>query len=432
MVDRGSILYFPKEVHAPKFGAFVSVPTIQRSNGNVVISRRQISGMQAHLRYWDGPGVCICEPAPEKELETNQDRTLGGDNIEMHPADLPFELVVADFESNEARRALDGLSIVSSLMYHRTLHLGRWGWEAGVPVVYTTEYSLETRMQIARSESPGMLKLARRMVWEIDLERKQRAVLQRAAGIQCNGTPTFDAYRRLNPNTMLFFDGRTTQDMLVTADALGERHRHLAQGGSLRLGWSGRLNKMKGADHLPRIARAISDLGVPFTLDVFGGGVLAPSIQEELTQLGVADRVTLRGFVDFDTELTPHFQYRTDLWICPHVQGDPSGSYMEVLADGLPIIGYANQALAGLMRLVDAGRTVPVGDVPALARQVALVHQDRERLSRWSRNARAFASEHTFDKSFERRMQHLEAILRLDALRTAPAQKPADARPQPG
>ena len=123
-------------------------------------------------------------------------------------------------------------------------------------------------------------------------------------------------------------------------------------------------------------------------------------------------------------------QQNVDVWVCPHVQGDPSGSYMETFANGLPIVGYANEALSGLLGLVDAGETVPIGDAASLSGILARVYSDRERLVQWSHNARQLAKKHTFDKSFERRMNHLEALLHLRDIRTGPlesfiSEKPA-------
>jgi colanic acid/amylovoran biosynthesis glycosyltransferase len=109
--------------------------------------------------------------------------------------------------------------------------------------------------------------------------------------------------------------------------------------------------------------------------------------------------------------LTPHMQKEVDIWICPHPQGDPAGAYVETFGSGLPIIGYANEALAGLLRRVDAGRAVPIGDAKALAAAVAAVDKDREQLVRWSQAALAFAAENTFHKSFERRMLHIDKLL---------------------
>lgn len=393
------------------FGVFSNVTAIRRPHGRFVLADRLISGMEAHGRYWDGPTLCLCEPVPEAELERNRDRLLSGANVEVHPRDLPFELVVADFDSPEARAVLARLAIAAVGIGHRAHHLSAWGHQVDTAVVFGTEYSLKTRLQIIRATTKNPLRQARRIAWELDLERKQRNAIRIASGVQCSGTPTFDSYRKLNPNAILFFDGRMDDHMLVSAELQSRRSARLRSGGPLKLAWSGRLNRMKGADHLPRIAKLLEERKIPFELDIFGGGVLEEEMKRDVAAMGLTGQVRMRGFVDFDETLSTIFREETDIWICPHTQGDPSGAYMEAFGFGLPIIGYRNEALAGLLGLVTAGESVPVGDESALAAAIADAHHDRERVIRWSEAARGFAEKHTFSKSFERRMRHLEAIL---------------------
>jgi len=394
-----------------RFGLFSNVLAIERSNGKLVLAGRLISGMEAHKAHWDGPLTCVCEPAPEARLEEDTDRLLGGDNVEVDPGDLPFGLVVAPFDSDAARQTLGGMTVAVAGIGHRATHLSAWGRELGVPVVYGSEYSLETRLQIVRAETPGLLRRLRRVMWERGLEKKQQAAIRIAAGVQCNGTPTYDVYNRINDNAMLFFDGRMGEEMLATEADQAARSARLLDGAPLRLAWSGRINRMKGAHLLPAIAREIRATGVPFRLDVFGNGVLLDALRAETAAAGLDDVLTFHGFVDFYKELTPYMQREIDIWICPHVQGDPAGAYMEAFGNGTPILGYDNEALTGMLARVDAGRAVPIGDATALARAVANAHENRKRLVTWSQTARAYAAEHTFEKSFARRMTHIDGIL---------------------
>lgn len=388
---------------------------IRRPNGRVILADRAISGMQAHGRYWDGPMILVAEPNSEAELSADRDRMLGGANMEVDPKELPFELVVADFHGPEARRALARMDVSIVGIGYRAVHLAKWGQEVGTPVIFGSEYTLQTRLQIVRVETPNLLRQARRIAWELDLERRERDAIRIAAGIQCSGVPTWKAYKNLNPNSMLFFDGRMDEEMLVDDEHQAARHERLRSGEPFKLAWSGRLNKMKGADQLPAAAARLKSLGVPFTLDIYGGGVLEEEIRQQVATMGLADQVKVHGFVNFYEVLTPLMQKEVDIWLCPHPQGDPSGAYMESFGYGLPIIGFGNEALAGLLELVDAGRTVPVDDPDKLADAVAEAHRNRERVVRWSSEARSFAAEHTFSKSFARRMRHLDAILAVKA-----------------
>ncbi len=391
---------------------FSNVRAIARSNGNVVLAGRLISGMEEHGKYWPGDLVCACEPAPEADLAGNADRTLGGDNVEISPKDLPFKLVVVDFRGETAKRLLSEVKVAIAGIGHRATHMSAWGNEVNVPVIYGSEYSLKTRLQIVRAEVSNPIRLARKILWEVLLEREQRNAIRIADGVQCNGTPTYDAYKVINRNPMLFFDGRMNDDMLAPDSAQAKRHNRLRSGEPLRLAWSGRLNKMKGANYLPAFANELKNLGVPFKLEVFGGGILEQRLRQEVIARGLGDCVDIKGYIDFVKALTPHMQKSVDIWICPHVQGDPAGAFLEAFGSGLPIIGFDTEALTGLLRLVNAGSTVTLRDVKALAARVAQASRDREELVTWSKAARDFAAAHTFDKSFQRRMTHIEDVLR--------------------
>lgn len=388
------------------------VKAIKRANGNVVVSDRMISGTVEHGKYWPGDLMCICEPAPEADLVGNADRALAGANVEIHPDDLPFKLAVVDFRSEEAKRLLAGVTVAIVGIGHRGTHLAAWGKELNVPIIYGSEYTLKTRLQVERAEVANPVRLARRMLWHVLLEREQRAAIRMADGIHCNGTPTYDAYKAINRNPMLFFDGRMTDDMLADDAAQAKRHARLRSGAPLQLAWSGRLNKMKGADYLPAFAHELKKLGVPFMLEIFGGGVLEQRVRDEVVSRGLEDCVAVKGYVDFVNVLTPHMQKDVDIWICPHVQGDPSGAFLETFGNGLPIIGFDTEALTGMLRMVDAGATVKTRDAKALAERVAQANSDREGLVKWSKAARSFAAEHTFEKSFQRRMVHIDDVLR--------------------
>ncbi len=394
-----------------RFGLFSNVQAIQRSNGKLVLAGRSVSGMVEHLAYWSGPATIVYEPVPESRLEEDVDRLLGGDNLEVDPADLPFDLVVADFKSEAARQALSSMTVAVAGIGFRATHLSHWGRSMGVPVVYGTEYSLETRLQIVRAETSNPLLQFRRAMWERRLERRQQAAIRIAAGVHCNGTPTYDAYSRINDNAMLFFDGRMGDEMLAQDAHQTARHARLKSGQPLRLAWSGRINRMKGAHYLPAIAHEIRKTGIPFQFDVFGNGVLLEDLRAETRAAGLDDVLTFHGFVDFYNELTPFMQREIDIWVCPHVQGDPAGAYMEAFGNGTPILGFDNEALTGLLARVEAGRTVPIGDAAALAREVAQAHANRDRVAAWSNTARNYAAEHTFEKSFARRMEHIDGLL---------------------
>lgn len=310
-----------------------------RPGGRVVLTRKFISGMQEYAKLWSGPLVAVMEPA--------SDPSSSLDNVEVDPASLDFGVEVTSYDSRDLAARLSRSAVIFGGVSYRQNHLADLGRELGVPVVFGTEYTLRTRIQILRSETSNPVLQARRILWEWQQERRQRRAITRAQGIQCNGTPTFEAYRELSPNPLLFLDTRTTEDLFVSEAALERRLEELRAGKPLRLAFSGRLNRMKGADHLLRVAKRLVERGCEFELAICGGGPLEDELAREIERAQLGSRIQLRGVLDFRSELVPFVARSVDLFVCCHRQGDPSCTYLETFACGVPIAGYANEAFAG-------------------------------------------------------------------------------------
>jgi colanic acid/amylovoran biosynthesis glycosyltransferase len=390
-------------------GIIPNLTAIQRQNGRVVLERRFLSGVAEYQKHWAGPIRAILEPVPESELETNLDRTLAGDNVEVDPKTLPFELAIHDFHGPEARRAIKGCGVALGGLQYRQVHLSQWAKQDGVPFVYGSEYTLETRIQIIRANGGSPLRMARRIAWEVNQERLNRRAVGIADGIQCNGTPTFDAYRGISLSPLLYFDSRISKEQLITQEALERRLFGLKSGRPLRLCFAGRINKMKGADQLVDVGRILTEMDLPFELHLYGGGVLADEVRNQIAALGIGQKVRLMGHVPF-AELLPKLQADYDLYLCCHPQGDPAMAYLEMMSNGLPIVGYANEALAGILKRTSVGKAVPLYDNEGLARVIRELNDERGPLLEWSRTALGFAKEHTFDQTFRRRIEHLAAL----------------------
>jgi glycosyltransferase involved in cell wall biosynthesis len=197
---------------------------------------------------------------------------------------------------------------------------------------------------------------------------------------------------------------------LIDDGALTRRLAHLVQARPLRLGFSGRLVTMKGADHLVEVAARLQARGVCCEWTIFGTGELEASMREQVQRAGLGARFRIAGAVDFDTGLIPAIQASCDLYVMLHRQSDPSCTYLETLACGIPIVGYGNRALAGLLRLADVGEHVPMNDIDGVVDALTRLDADRPAVARMSRAARAFARGHAFEDTFGRRVDHLQQL----------------------
>lgn len=385
----------------------VIVPSLgvnQSPDGRFRLTGKFIAGMQKMVDHWGRPVELLAE-----KDETSHSGNL--DDVWVAPQDLPFRITLADLHSPQAKAVIARAAVVQGGTDHRLNHLPGWCSELGARYVVVSEYTLQTRCQIIDAEQFNPLIAWRRKLWAWRQERANVASVKAAAAVQCNGTPTFNAYSPINARAMLYFDSRVTDDMLPEAPRLAARKTRWSSAEPMRLAFSGRLNRMKGVDHLPLVAKLLRDQRVPFTLDIYGDGPLVPELQKAIAQFGLQDIVRLGGVLDFASELMPRVRDAVDLFVCCHRQGDPSCTYLETLACGVPIVGYGNEAFEGLMRLCPAGESVPMNNWSLMAAAIEQLANEPERLVGMAHIGLAFAREHTFEHEFKRRIDQMAQLL---------------------
>lgn len=359
----------------------------------VELTRKLIDGVKETQRHWGGEIVGVL--APRTRPDTNLDQQA------YAVADLPFRLAVrAPGASIDDLLREAGLVLLAPFQDRIAAACRR----LATPYCVVAEYNLATRLAIA-SEERRIHKRAKRMINELVRETVEQRVVARAAGLQCNGTPTFEAWAPLNRSPLLFFDSRVTPAMLASPEQAASRGR----GDVLHLAFSGRFVAMKGVLHLPEIAARLRARGVRFEMHIYGGGPQEAQLRERIAALGLAN-VHIAGYVPFD-ELMARIK-AIDLFVCPHVQGDPSCTYLETLACGVPIAGFANDAWRGMLQHVDAGWSARIGDHDGLAAAIEGAARDQRALAAAATRGLAFASDNTFDLTFARRDAHMKSIAR--------------------
>ncbi|MCC6422274.1 MAG: glycosyltransferase [Phycisphaerales bacterium] len=366
-------------------------------NGTVTLTRKFLEGVEAYRREWGGPVRVIAQEGGDDGL----------DGVSIRREEVPFELRLIDFASPAMDEQFRDAAVVLGALHHNQLPMVDRCLEHHVPVALIAEQSVRTRWQITRAETGNPLLRLRRGWWNRGLEKRFRALLPKIAGVQCNGTPTFNDYRAINRNPLLFFDTRVTESMLVDESTLKMRLDELLAGGPLRLLFSGRLVAIKGVDHLPLLAVHLRKLGVKFTLDICGGGNLQNQLAGEIQHHDLSQQVRLRGVLDFEKELLPWVGRQADLFVCCHRQGDPSCTYLETMSCGVPIVGYDNEAFAGLVAHCGVGWLSPMDNPAALAQKIAQLDRDRPALAQAAESSLKFARGHTFETTMRKRVEHL-------------------------
>ncbi|WP_116599823.1 MULTISPECIES: glycosyltransferase [Primorskyibacter] len=382
------------------------------SEGRLVLTQKYLDGAGEYARTWPGPVTSLVNLETRPGIDMDQVETElehPTSKLELRPGDIgtlttrleQAAIVLAHLSSYEAETAA---------LCHRT----------GVPIVFTSEYTPRTEIQIINASTPNPLRRLRRKFYIQGVERRRRQMLRdHATGLQCSGTPTYDLYNSIAPNPMLFFDNRVPAADIIDDGALKAKCAQMASGAPLRLVFGGRITAMKGVLELPRVAKALDRHGVPYQMDIYGSGDLEKALRREIAQAALSDRVALHPPMDFRSGWIPLLKRQADLFVCCHPQGDPSSTYPEVMSCGVPIAGYANEAFAGIVRESGAGWSVPMRDATALAAQIARLHGDRGALQDMARLGRGFAQDHCFEATFEKRTRHL-----IRASRLAEAEKP--------
>jgi colanic acid/amylovoran biosynthesis glycosyltransferase len=364
-------------------------------------SKKWLDEILLYAKFWPGKLRLLIEQSFEykEPLET----------IQFKPEELPFTLEVVTYNKLDYSTLLNQTSIVSTPVGYQHNDIGNLCKQISIPCIYCTEYTLKTRRQIIDTTTQNPLLKFRRYLWEQKQEQKQLTAIASADGVQCNGTPTYEIYSQVNSNAYLYFDNRITDRILAKPGDIENRLMSFFVEKKRPLGllFSGRLTRMKGADQLIDVADELKQLGIRFHMYICGEGELKSLMNQRIEAKGLSDCITMKGMLKFSTELIPLVKKSADLFVCCHPQGDPSCTYIETMACGVPIIGYANEALTGIIRYSGVGWTTPLNQPKLLAQKIAEISNNFNSIREMSFQALDFAKLHTFEHTYKSRVEHL-------------------------
>lgn len=374
--------------------------------GGLVLTQKFLNGVAQYAKTWPGGRVTTL-------VQLRDDPTSDMDHVEVIAGETITPLEMRPASATALAERLSGAAAVLGFLAPQEEGLAALCKRIGVPLIYTSEYSPNTEKQIIDATFRNPLRRWRRKIWVARAERIRRRELRLATGIQCSGAPTYEIYRHINSNAMIFFDNRVPRSQVISDAELELKLANVARHRPLRLVFGGRLIAMKGALELTRVARELKLRGVDFSLDIYGKGELEGQIRKEIAEFGLEQNVFLRGVLDFDSGWIPLLKEKADLFVCCHPQGDPSSTYPEVMSCGVPIAGYDNEAFVGIVRHAGAGWLSPTNQPEKLAAVIAHLSQHRDELISAARRSRTFAAAHTFERTFAARIDHLVSLSRL-------------------
>jgi glycosyltransferase involved in cell wall biosynthesis len=114
------------------------------------------------------------------------------------------------------------------------------------------------------------------------------------------------------------------------------------------------------------LLRALVELPNYWTLRIVGGGPDQPMLEALAAELGVADRCRFVGFV-IDREVVLDALRTAAVFALPSAYEGLPMALLEAMACGCAVVGSSIPAIADVIDDGRTGRTVSVGDVPALA-----------------------------------------------------------------
>jgi glycosyltransferase involved in cell wall biosynthesis len=368
---------------------------VEIRSGVLRVDRKFHSGMMNYCQSL--PGIVALNP----KLIPGQPIM---DAIEVKLTELPYSVEVIESTGDPwhaASHEWDRLRAIvrrAKLVYGTSLSLPQIALELGVPYILILEYDLQTKLTIARVEAGDLLRRFVRQARCLQHHRLVEIPLTRAARqVQCNGYPIYDQTARHNGRRLLYFDSRMSEGQVISSEAL--RARLADRKGPLRLLYSGRYERMKGADDAVSLGIECLRRGMNIQLDCYGEGRLKDQMR---SLAGTWQQIRIHDPVPFP-ELV-EIARKSDVFVCCHVQSDPSCTYVESMGAGLPIVGYGNRMWKRMCEESSAGTVSKIGDVSDIAANVGRLLKDESMLARMSENARRFALEHCFEREFDKRV----------------------------
>lgn len=344
---------------------------------------KTLDGLHAYRRHWPGRIVLAAPLAPPELAPGPGERWFGASD--------GIDVATGNTSADAVRAAGPGL-VLASL----TPRIGELA-DVLDRTVLVVEFAPEelTRHDAARQDHLARLR-TRLGGWRRAASMDRLAA--RVRGVQANGHPAFDHFAPLARSALLFFDTRLTAEHLRLARETPRR----PPGRRLRLCFSGRLIAAKGPSFALDVARALGDAA---TLVMLGTGEQAAELR-----WNAPENVRFGGHLDFDPDWTRFVREEVDVMLLPHIQGDPSGTYLEAAGCGIPVLGFDNVALDSLVRHHGLGWTVPLGDSAALAAAAKRVLAQPDAWAAARSGCLDFMAEHHFEAEYARRVAHLLSL----------------------
>lgn len=373
--------------------------------GALTVDRKFHVGMLDYAEKIKAPLVTLNPQAPRDAVIM--------DPIVINFAELPYRIVTVPYGNNWQPLPTSAPLLRDEISRARLVY-GGYGdgmgapaiaRACGVPYILILEYDLKTQITATAMQVKGKLRQAvraARTVWSYYTSGLHD--MRRAHSVHCNGYPIYDAMTRENLDAVLYLDSRMSSDTILSHKELEARLTE-RRGQALRLLYSGRYEPMKGALDAVKVGLECLALGIEIEMHCYGQGSLAAEMRKLASQS--RSRIVIHDAVPYPELVKIAGTF--DVFVCCHVQNDPSCTYLESFGAGLPIVGYGNRMWERLQQESGAGYCSPIGRPKQVAERVRLLAQGT--LADKSVRALEFARAHSYELEHGKRIDALNIAL---------------------
>lgn len=377
-------------------------------NGRFQIDRKFHVGMQNYVASIASPILTI---HPERQGDQG-----GMDLVEVPVSELGYEVMTVKTDPSGQPVPAERVRLREAIA--RSKFVCGYGLGAPeiarslrVPYILVLEYDLRTQLTVTTTQVRSVARKAIRSLrctWKY--ATRDLPAMRHAHSLHCNGYPIFDETKHFNDKRLLYLDSRMSRDLVISAEKLSTRLRERASGKSLRLLFSGRYEPLKGALDAVQVGVECLRRGMDVEMHCYGQGSLHDEMRRVAEQApGRAGRIHIHDAAPYPelVQLSKSF----DVFVCCHIQGDPSCTYLESFGAGLPIVGYGNRMWKRLNESSGVGFWSAMKRPMLVADDIQKLASDSRLLAEMSLRARDFALEHAYEHEFARRTDALNAAL---------------------
>lgn len=193
-----------------------------------------------------------------------------------------------------------------------------------------------------------------------------------------HGASCYAQYAPWCPTSYLVHDFPLKEIDSITNEQIDEKCKFVSRPGPLMIGYVGRMDEMKGPLDWLEVMELLHKRGVSFKATWLGDGPLLAEMRNQIIRRGLADVVSLPGFVTSHSEILA-FLRNTHVFVFCHKTPESPRCLVEALISGCPIVGYASEYASELVR-EGGGIIVAIGDKQKLVDQLCALNSDRRQL----------------------------------------------------